>query len=44
VLLKEVVEHVVNDANSEEIVAANPLARDLVYQTLRNHYPCSDSG
>ena len=44
VLLKEVVEHVVNDANSEEIVAANPLARDLVYQTLRNHDPCSDSG
>jgi len=23
-------------------VAANPLARDLVYQTVREHYPCPD--
>ena len=38
--LKEVVEHVVTDATNPDRVAANPLARDLVYQTLREHYPC----
>jgi hypothetical protein len=38
--LKEVVEYVVQDATDPERVAANPLARDLVYQTLREHYPC----
>lgn len=38
--LREVVEHVVKDATDPERVAANPLARDLVYQTLREHYPC----
>ncbi len=38
--LKEVVEFVVQDATDPERVAANPLARDLVYQTLREHYPC----
>ena len=38
--LKEVVEHVVEDATDPARVAANPLARDLVYQTLREHYPC----
>jgi len=40
--LKEVVEHVVQDATDPERVAANPLARELVYQTLREHYPCPD--
>jgi hypothetical protein len=40
--LKEVVEHVVEDATDVERVAANPLARDLVYQTLREHYPCRE--
>ncbi len=38
--LKEVVEHVVEDATDKDRVAANPLARELVYQTLREHYPC----
>jgi len=38
--LKEVVEHVVQDATDPERVAANPLARELVYQTIREHYPC----
>jgi len=38
--LKEVVEFVVQDATDPERVASNPLARDLVYQTLREHYPC----
>lgn len=40
--LKEVVEHVVEDATDPERVAANPLARDLVYETVREHYPCPD--
>lgn len=40
--LKEVVEHVVEDATDPERVAANPLARELVYQTIREHYPCPD--
>lgn len=38
--LREVVEHVVEDSQDENLVAATPLARDLVYDTLRNHYPC----
>jgi hypothetical protein len=42
--LKEVVERVVADAQKEELVKANPLARDLVYQTLREHYPCKADG
>lgn len=42
--LKEVVEHVVADAQSEELVASSPLARDLVYRTLRQHYPCEATG
>jgi len=41
--LREVVEHVVEDATNPERVASNPLARDLVYQTLREHYPCPSS-
>ena len=41
--LKEVVEHVVEDATDPERVASNPLARDLVYGTLREHYPCPDA-
>jgi hypothetical protein len=40
--LKEVVEHIVEDATDPARVAANPLARELVYQTLREHYPCPD--
>ena len=40
--LREVVEHVVDDSQDEALVAANPLARDLVYSTLRNHYPCEE--
>ena len=38
--LREVVEHVVEDSQNKELVAANPLARDLVYATLKDHYPC----
>ncbi|NNK33629.1 MAG: hypothetical protein HKP02_10925 [Xanthomonadales bacterium] len=38
--LKEVVEHVVADCQNENLVNANPLARDLVYRTLRRNYPC----
>ena len=41
--LREVVEHVVEDSSDKELIAANPLARDLVYKTLRTHYPCTES-
>lgn len=40
--LKEVVEHVVEDARDPELVAEYPLARELVYKTLRMHYSCTD--
>ncbi len=39
--LAEVVEHVVEDAQDDVLVAEIPLARELVYQTLRAHYPCT---
>jgi hypothetical protein len=44
--LAEVVEHVVEDSQDEKLVETYPLARDLVYRTLREHYPCpvSDRG
>ena len=38
--LREVVEYVVEDAQDPQRITANPLARDLVYSTLRDHYPC----
>ena len=38
--LREVVEYVVEDAQDPQRIAVNPLARDLVYSTLRDHYPC----
>lgn len=38
--LREVVEHVVEDLQNENLVASNPLARDLVYNTFRSDYPC----
>lgn len=41
--LREVVEHVVENASNAERVPANTLARDLVYQTLRERDPCPDS-
>ena len=41
--LKEVVEHVVEDARDPDLVAQYPLARELVYKALRLHYPCSDT-
>jgi len=41
--LREVVEHVVQDATDPDRVAATPFARELVYQTLREHYPCPQS-
>ena len=39
--LKEVVEHVVEDASDPKLVAEYPLARELVYKSLRLHYPCT---
>ena len=39
--LREVVEFVVEDAQDPALIAANPLARYLVYSTLRDHYPCN---
>jgi len=41
--LKEVVGHVVDDAQDPALVARIPLARDLVYQALRTHYPCTSA-
>lgn len=38
--LEEVVEHVVADLSAGSSVDANPLARDVVYETLRANYPC----
>ena len=38
--LREVVEFVVEDSQDPKRVEANLLARDLVYATLRDHYPC----
>jgi hypothetical protein len=38
--LQEVVEHVVKDSGDPKLTAAHPLARELVYATLRTHYPC----
>lgn len=38
--LKEVVERVVADTQKPNLVTSYPLARDLVYLTLRTNYPC----
>jgi hypothetical protein len=38
--LEEVAERVVADLADAAAVAQHPLARDLVYLTLRSHYPC----
>ena len=38
--LQEVVEKVVENAGDPKMTAAHPLARELVYATLRTHYPC----
>jgi hypothetical protein len=38
--LREVVEKVAADLEDEKNLTANPLARNLVYQTLRENYPC----
>lgn len=38
--LKEVVEKVVEDLLDREFVARRVRARDVVYQTLRDQYPC----
>lgn len=38
--LAEVVEHVVADLAGATVIAEYPLARDAVYSTLREHYPC----
>lgn len=39
--LAEVVERVVADLADGAVVAQFPLARDLVYRTLRSQYPCT---
>jgi hypothetical protein len=41
--LKEVADHIVEDAQDPDLVARIPLARDLVYQALRTHYPCTSA-
>ena len=41
--LLEVVERVVQDTLNNTLVASTPLARDLVYLTLRTHYACNES-
>jgi hypothetical protein len=38
--LREVVEHVVVDINDPAMTEQFPLARDVVYLSLRTHYPC----
>jgi len=38
--LREVVERVVSDLGDASLLEANPLARDIVYLTLRSNYPC----
>ncbi len=38
--LKEVVERVVANTQKDNLVTSYPLARDLVYLTLRTNYPC----
>jgi hypothetical protein len=38
--LAEVVTKVVKDLNSDRIVRGSGLARDVVYSSLRAHYPC----
>ena len=38
--LAEVVEHVVADLADGSAIEDYPLARDVVYRTLRTHYPC----
>ena len=39
--LREVVERVVDSLQNENLVENHPLARELVYRTLLNHYPCN---
>jgi len=39
--LAEVVEHVVADLADAAVAAEHPLARDVVYLTLRSQYPCT---
>lgn len=41
--LREVVVKVSTDLEDENLVAENPLARDLVYRTLRTHYACKET-
>lgn len=39
--LREVVEKVVESLMNENLVENHPEARELVYRTLLNHYPCN---
>lgn len=39
--LKEVVDTVVADILNPDLIANQPLARDVVYATLRREYPCA---
>jgi len=38
--LEEVVEHVIDDLADNTMIDDKPLARDVVYLSLRRHYPC----
>ncbi len=38
--LKEIAAKVITDLTNDEITSKQPLARDVVYQTLRANYPC----
>ena len=38
--LKEIAVKVITDLSNTEITSKQPLARDVVYQTLRTNYPC----
>ena len=40
--LAEVVSKVVRDLNSDRVEKGKGLARDVVYRSLREHYPCDD--
>ena len=42
VLLAAVVDHVVASLQNQKVTANMPLARDLVYLTLRTDYPCME--
>lgn len=40
--LAAVVDNVVTDLDNPELIERYPLARDIVYHTLREYYPCAE--